>query len=190
MTELGALLEELISWEFDGQAIIATGTLLTSLGQVAGCGVEYQHSAGASWTQTHNIFMWDILSMWGFLWSTEVGIKLLLFVNSFTLFTWFSGAELSLGAELRHLCNVLICVTAFHIVLGTFGESYCYAITLGASACTAVSEDNWVLWFEAQGSPYILIRALYNVTQGNCCFHFRGTSEDQNGDFTCCLYIC
>ena len=48
MTELGALLEELISWEFDGQAIIATGTLLTSLGQVAGCGVEYQHSAGAS----------------------------------------------------------------------------------------------------------------------------------------------
>lgn len=28
--------EELISWEFDGQAIIATGTLLTSPGQVAG----------------------------------------------------------------------------------------------------------------------------------------------------------
>lgn len=48
MTELGALPEELISWEFDGQAIIATGTLLTSLGQVAGCSAEYQHSTVAS----------------------------------------------------------------------------------------------------------------------------------------------
>lgn len=37
--------EELISWEFDGQAIIATGTLLTSPGQVAGWGAEYQHGA-------------------------------------------------------------------------------------------------------------------------------------------------
>lgn len=44
MTELFSLPEELISWEFDGQAIIATGTLLTSLGQVAGCSAEYKHS--------------------------------------------------------------------------------------------------------------------------------------------------
>lgn len=43
MTELLSLPEELISWEFDGQAIIATGTLLTSPGQVVGCRAEYQH---------------------------------------------------------------------------------------------------------------------------------------------------
>lgn len=48
MTELLSLPEELISWEFDGQAIIATGTLLTSLGQVAGCSAEYQHGTVAS----------------------------------------------------------------------------------------------------------------------------------------------
>lgn len=45
MTEFLSLPEELISREFDGQAIIATGTLLTSLGQVAGWRAEYQHGA-------------------------------------------------------------------------------------------------------------------------------------------------
>lgn len=45
MTKLLSLPEELISWEFDGQAIIATGFLLTSLGQVAGCRAEYQQTS-------------------------------------------------------------------------------------------------------------------------------------------------
>lgn len=39
--------EELISQECDGQAIIATGALLTSLGQVAGCGEESKHDTAA-----------------------------------------------------------------------------------------------------------------------------------------------
>lgn len=51
MTELPSLPEELISWEFDGQAIIATGTLLTSQGQVAGCSAEYERGTVASRTQ-------------------------------------------------------------------------------------------------------------------------------------------
>lgn len=50
---------------------------------------------------------------------------------------------------LWHFGNILIYVTGFHIVLCTFGESYCNAITLGALICDAVSEDNWVLRLEA-----------------------------------------
>lgn len=90
-------------------------------------------------------------------------------------------AEISLRTELRHFCTILICVTAFHIVPCTFGESYCNDINLGACACTAVSEDNWMLRLEAQGSSYFLIRLLYNLIQQNCCFHPRGTSKDQDG---------
>lgn len=40
--------EELISQECDGQAIIATGALLTSLGQVAGCSEESKHNTAAT----------------------------------------------------------------------------------------------------------------------------------------------
>lgn len=40
--------EELISPECDGQAIIATGALLTSLGRVAGCGEESKHDTAAT----------------------------------------------------------------------------------------------------------------------------------------------
>lgn len=43
MTERFWSPEELISQECDGQAIIATGTLLSSLGQLAGCSGEYKH---------------------------------------------------------------------------------------------------------------------------------------------------
>lgn len=42
-----SLPQELIGREFDGQAIIATGTLLTSPRQVAGYRVEYQHGTVA-----------------------------------------------------------------------------------------------------------------------------------------------
>lgn len=48
MTERFSPPEELISQECDGQAIIATGTLLSSLGQLAGCSEEYKHDAGAA----------------------------------------------------------------------------------------------------------------------------------------------
>lgn len=75
-------------------------------------------------------------------------MKALLFFDAFIFYTIFKG-EISLRTELRHFCNVLICVTAFHTVLGTFEGSYCHAITLAASASRAVSEDNWVLRFEA-----------------------------------------
>lgn len=58
MTELLSLPEELISWEFDGQAIIATGILLTSLGQVKGCGAEYQHGAVTRLVQMYEECLW------------------------------------------------------------------------------------------------------------------------------------
>lgn len=43
MTERFSPPERLISQECDGQAIIATGTLLSSLGQLAGGSGEYKH---------------------------------------------------------------------------------------------------------------------------------------------------
>lgn len=48
MTERFSPPEELISQECDGQAIIATGTLLSSLGQLAGCSEEYKHDTVAT----------------------------------------------------------------------------------------------------------------------------------------------
>lgn len=48
MTERFLPPEELISQECDGRAIIATGALLTSLGQVAGCSEESKHVAVAT----------------------------------------------------------------------------------------------------------------------------------------------
>lgn len=80
--------------------------------------------------------------------STKVRIKPLLLFNSFICHTSFK-AKVSLSTELKHFCNLLIGVTAFHIVLCTFRESYCNAITLSALTCTEVCEDNWVLRFEA-----------------------------------------
>lgn len=70
-----SLWEELIRQEFDGQAIIATGTLLTSLGQVVGCRAEYQHGTPACWARICNVSTWEVLSMWVFLWSHRVWIK-------------------------------------------------------------------------------------------------------------------
>lgn len=48
MTERFLPPEELISQECDGRAIIATGALLTRLGQVAGCSDESKHDAVAT----------------------------------------------------------------------------------------------------------------------------------------------
>lgn len=48
MTERFSPPEELISQECDGQAIIATGTLFSSLGLLAGCGEEYKHDTVAT----------------------------------------------------------------------------------------------------------------------------------------------
>lgn len=50
MTERFSPPEELISQECDGQAIIATGTFLSSLGQLAGCSGEYKHDTVATST--------------------------------------------------------------------------------------------------------------------------------------------
>lgn len=50
MTERFSPPQELISQECDGQAIIATGTLLSSLGQLAGCSEEYKHDTVATST--------------------------------------------------------------------------------------------------------------------------------------------
>lgn len=48
MTERLSPPEELISQDCDGQAIIATGTLLSSLGRLAGCGEEYKRDTVAA----------------------------------------------------------------------------------------------------------------------------------------------
>lgn len=171
MTELLSLPEELISWEFDGQAIIATGTLLTSLGQVAGCRAEYQHGTVAQLSTNLKCRTFCQCEVFFFEASKQGKKKKKLFIlRSFLSFYTIFKAKIPLGAESRHFCNVLIRVTALHIVPGTFGQSYCYAITLDASACAAVSEDNWVLRFEAQGSSYFLIRVLYNVTRQKVLF--------------------
>ena len=90
----------------------------------------------------------------------RVGGENTFILRSFYLSTQFSGAKFSTRSGVKAFCSVLIRVTAFHTVLGTLGESYCYAITLVATACAAVSGDNYVLWFEAQGSSYFLIRVL------------------------------
>lgn len=50
MTERSSPPEELISQECDGQAIIATGTLFSSLGLLAGCREEYKHDTGTTST--------------------------------------------------------------------------------------------------------------------------------------------
>lgn len=60
MTERFLPPEELISQECDGRAIIATGALLTSLGQVAGCREESKHHAVATpTTYFATFFMWN-----------------------------------------------------------------------------------------------------------------------------------
>lgn len=132
-------------------------------------------------------FVCEVMRLWCFLWGTRLGLKMLFIPRFFYFWHHFQGRDFTLKwvkVVIRHFCNVLIHVAAFHIVLGTFRESYCYAITLCASACTAVSEDNWVLWFEAQGSSYFLISVLCNVICWNCCFHPAWTSKDQDGDYT------
>lgn len=50
MTERSSPPEELISQECDGQAIIATGTLFSSLGLLAGCREEYKHDTSTTST--------------------------------------------------------------------------------------------------------------------------------------------
>lgn len=59
MTERFLPPQELISQDSDGRAIIATGALLTSLGQVAGCSEESKQDAAAtSTTYFAAFFMW------------------------------------------------------------------------------------------------------------------------------------
>ena len=87
MTELLSLPEELISWEFDGQAIIATGTLLTSLGQVAGCRAEYQHSAEHKFKKHFHVGRFVNVR---FSLKHQSRNKILLFFDPFIFFTQFS----------------------------------------------------------------------------------------------------
>lgn len=131
MTALHSLPQEPISWECDGQAIIARGTMLTSLGQVAGCRAEYKHGIVAFWAQIYNIFLHFVRcsALRGPFFG---GIKL--WRQDFTL-----KAQRRL---LRHFYSISIGVTAFRIVLCTCRECNCYIITPGALGCAAVSADN------------------------------------------------
>lgn len=93
-------------------------------------------------------------------------------LSCFSSLIFFFVAVLKLRIELRSylrsLCNVLIRVTASRIV-------HAVPLPRGVSACSAVSEVNWVLRFRAPESTYVLIIALYSVMRWNCCFHLRGS---------------
>ena len=67
---------------------------------------------------------------------------------------------------------------SFHIVPSTSGDECWNDTNTGASACIAVGEDNWMLWFEA----YISLLELY-VAQPSEIVVFIFV------DFTCRLYI-
>lgn len=114
-----SLPEELISWEFDSQAIIATGTLLTNPGQVVGRKAEYWHGGGRA-TSALNKFQ---TSLRGRFWQCELFFeaqkKIKVEINIFYFFQTFWSSAPVFGSNTVQNSGV-ICVARFHMELGTF----------------------------------------------------------------------